>query len=332
MGLQLLALCAQPGHPRVVAACRRPHRRSGTVAAHRPRRPRRDRLRLSGCDRGARPFEAQRAAAAARRSRDHRSRSDALLGEPRGRRPSRHASRVDRRGTLGDRPRRARSRACTASRSRPSANRVRRRMRASTSDCRAPARSSSSPAAAGASATSQAPWRRRSCFDEVSAVVCLCGRNETLRAELERRFGDDGRVRVEGFTDEMSEWMAAADALVHSTGGLTVLEAIMRGCPAISYGWGRGHVRVNNRAFRAFGLADVVERRPDLGAGARARVQERARCPVGARQPSVRGVARARSAACGLTSRHSPPGRRGSGRPPHRSHDRSRGSSASRAR
>jgi processive 1,2-diacylglycerol beta-glucosyltransferase len=52
---------------------------------------------------------------------------------------------------------------------------------------------------------------------------------------------------------------------VHSTGGLTVLEAIMRGCPAISYGWGRGHVRVNNRAFRTFGLADVVERRSDLG-------------------------------------------------------------------
>jgi len=36
--------------------------------------------------------------------------------------------------------------------------------------------------------------------------------------------------------------------------GLTVLEALMRGCPAVSYGWGRGHVRVNNAAFRRFGL------------------------------------------------------------------------------
>jgi UDP-N-acetylglucosamine:LPS N-acetylglucosamine transferase len=51
---------------------------------------------------------------------------------------------------------------------------------------------------------------------------------------------------------------------VHSTGGLTVLEALMRGCPAISYGWGRGHVRLNNRAFVEFGLADVVERQSDL--------------------------------------------------------------------
>ena len=66
-------------------------------------------------------------------------------------------------------------------------------------------------------------------------------------------------MRVEGFTDAMPDWMAAGDVLVHSTGGLTVLEALMRGCPAISYGWGRGHVRVNNAAFRRFGLADVVD-------------------------------------------------------------------------
>ena len=75
---------------------------------------------------------------------------------------------------------------------------------------------------------------------------------------------DSGRVRVEGFTDRMPEWMAAADVLVHSTGGLTVLEALMRGLPAISYGWGRGHVRVNNAAYRRFGLADVVSTRDEL--------------------------------------------------------------------
>jgi UDP-N-acetylglucosamine:LPS N-acetylglucosamine transferase len=99
---------------------------------------------------------------------------------------------------------------------------------------------------------------------EVSAVVCLCGRNENLQATLRARFANEARVRVEGFTEEMAEWMAAADALVHSTGGLTVLEALMRGCPAISYGWGRGHLRLNNRAFVEFGLAEVVESRSGL--------------------------------------------------------------------
>ena len=77
------------------------------------------------------------------------------------------------------------------------------------------------------------------------------------------------RVRPEPFTDQMPEWLAAVDVLVHSTGGLTVLEALMRGCPAISYGWGRGHVRINNRAFERFGLARVVGSRDGLGAALR---------------------------------------------------------------
>ncbi len=92
----------------------------------------------------------------------------------------------------------------------------------------------------------------------VDQVVCLCGRNEDLRDQLARDFDGDKRVRAEGFTDDMPDWLAAADALVHSTGGLTVLEALMRGCPAISYGWGRGHVRLNNTAFKRFGLAQVA--------------------------------------------------------------------------
>ncbi|HEY0416675.1 MAG TPA: glycosyltransferase [Gaiellaceae bacterium] len=93
---------------------------------------------------------------------------------------------------------------------------------------------------------------------EVDVVACLCGRNEALRARLAARHGRDPRVRVVGFTEQMSEWLGAADALIHSTGGLTVLEAYVRGCPTISYGWGRGHIRANNAAFRRYGIAEVV--------------------------------------------------------------------------
>jgi processive 1,2-diacylglycerol beta-glucosyltransferase len=100
----------------------------------------------------------------------------------------------------------------------------------------------------------------------VTMVVCLCGHNEALCEELSRRFGTVGRVRVEGFTNAMRDWLAAADVLVHSTGGLTVLEALMQGCPPISYGWGRGHLRVNNAAYRRFELAEVVGDREQLGA------------------------------------------------------------------
>lgn len=92
---------------------------------------------------------------------------------------------------------------------------------------------------------------------DVAQVVCLCGRNDELLKRIGRRFGHL-RVRAEGFTEQMGDWMAAADALIHSTGGLTILEAHIRGCPAISFGWGRGHIRMNNAAFRRFGLADVA--------------------------------------------------------------------------
>jgi processive 1,2-diacylglycerol beta-glucosyltransferase len=107
----------------------------------------------------------------------------------------------------------------------------------------------------------------------VSEVVCLCGRNDELRSRLERTFAGERRVRVEGFTERMSDWLAAGDALVHSTGGLTVLEAHMRGCPTVSYGWGRGHIRANNEAFARYGIAEVAGSQGELeGALARALV------------------------------------------------------------
>jgi processive 1,2-diacylglycerol beta-glucosyltransferase len=101
-------------------------------------------------------------------------------------------------------------------------------------------------------------------LDSVTAVVCLCGRNDELRERLAAQFAGEPRVRVEGFTEQIADWLAAADALVHSTGGLTVLEARMRGCPTISFGWGRGHLKANNAAFRRFGLAEVAASQGEL--------------------------------------------------------------------
>jgi UDP-N-acetylglucosamine:LPS N-acetylglucosamine transferase len=95
----------------------------------------------------------------------------------------------------------------------------------------------------------------------------LCGTNDALRERLAARFADAGaRVQAWGFTDRMPELFAAADALVHSTAGLTILEAQMRGLPAISYGWGVGHIRLNNEAYARFGLAEVATSRAELGA------------------------------------------------------------------
>jgi processive 1,2-diacylglycerol beta-glucosyltransferase len=112
-------------------------------------------------------------------------------------------------------------------------------------------------------------------LDDVEVIACLCGRNDALHERLAERYGAEARVRLVGFTDQMSEWLAAANALVHSTGGLTVLEAYVRGCPAISYGWGRGHIRVNNAAFRRYGLAEVVGGKGELTQALRAALRSR---------------------------------------------------------
>ncbi len=110
---------------------------------------------------------------------------------------------------------------------------------------------------------------------DVQMVACLCGRNDELLARLARRYDGESRVRVVGFTEQMSAWLAAADALVHSTGGLTVLEAHIRGCPTISYGWGRGHIRENNAAFRRYGIAEVVVSERELDQALRTALSSR---------------------------------------------------------
>jgi UDP-glucose 4-epimerase len=100
--------------------------------------------------------------------------------------------------------------------------------------------------------------------DEDTLVVCITGRNEIIKDKLEQRFADNGQVRVLGFTDQMSDWMAAADAMIHATAGLTVLEAHIRGCPVVSYGFSAGHLRANNAAFERFGLAEVARSEHEL--------------------------------------------------------------------
>jgi UDP-N-acetylglucosamine:LPS N-acetylglucosamine transferase len=101
---------------------------------------------------------------------------------------------------------------------------------------------------------------------EGTIVVVLCGSNDELRERLGARFAAAGeRVRLWGFTYRMPELFAAGDALIHSTAGLTMLEALMRGLPAISYGWGRGHIRLNNEAYVRFGLVEVARDRGELG-------------------------------------------------------------------
>jgi processive 1,2-diacylglycerol beta-glucosyltransferase len=99
---------------------------------------------------------------------------------------------------------------------------------------------------------------------EVSSIVCLAGRNDQLADRLRGAFADEPRVRVYGFTDKMPEILAAADVLVHSTGGVTCLEARAAGTPVVSYGLPIGHARLNTRAMASLDLLRLANDTEEL--------------------------------------------------------------------
>ena len=101
---------------------------------------------------------------------------------------------------------------------------------------------------------------------EVSSIVCLAGRNEQLQRRLDATFARESRVHVYGFTDAMPQLLAAADALVHSTGGVTCLEAKATGTPVVSYGLPVGHARLNTRAMADLALLRLANDTGELRA------------------------------------------------------------------
>jgi UDP-N-acetylglucosamine:LPS N-acetylglucosamine transferase/Trp operon repressor len=99
---------------------------------------------------------------------------------------------------------------------------------------------------------------------EVTSIVCLAARNDHLAQSLRSAFAHEPRVHVYGFTDRMPELLAAADVLVHSTGGVTCLEAMATGTPVVSYGLPVGHARLNTRAMAALNLLRLANNTDEL--------------------------------------------------------------------
>ena len=91
---------------------------------------------------------------------------------------------------------------------------------------------------------------------EQANVLVLAGRNERL-------LGLPG-LRTLPFVEDLAPVLAAADVLIHSTAGLTILEALLLGVRPISYGWAVGHIRENNEAYRRTGLARVASDEHEL--------------------------------------------------------------------
>ena len=97
-----------------------------------------------------------------------------------------------------------------------------------------------------------------------TTVVAVTGRNSVLETELRASHRDSDRVRVLGFTDSMPQLLAAADVLVHTTGGVTCLEALTAGCPLVAYGAPAGHAPSLARAMAKQRIALHATSRSEL--------------------------------------------------------------------
>ena len=99
---------------------------------------------------------------------------------------------------------------------------------------------------------------------EASSIVVPRRAQRAAGGQAAPRRSREPRVHVYEFTDKMPELLAAADVLVHSTGGVTCLEAMAAGTPVVSYGLPVGHARVNTRAMAALDLVRLANDTTEL--------------------------------------------------------------------
>ncbi len=101
-------------------------------------------------------------------------------------------------------------------------------------------------------------------------TVIVCGRNAALASRLAHRFAGIETVRVLGWTDELPWYMAAADCLVQSAGGLTCLEAVTARLPIVLYRPIAGHGQLNAETMERAGAAHWARSAEELRALLRA--------------------------------------------------------------
>jgi UDP-N-acetylglucosamine:LPS N-acetylglucosamine transferase len=96
-------------------------------------------------------------------------------------------------------------------------------------------------------------------------VVAVCGRNESLRAELgELTASTGGRLLVTGFVDTISDWVRCADLVVSKAGPSIIAEAASVGVPLLLPAHIPGQEAGNADMAVAAGAARRVRGRRDL--------------------------------------------------------------------
>lgn len=69
--------------------------------------------------------------------------------------------------------------------------------------------------------------------DEKTRVVLICGNNKKLYEKVQKTLGNDKRLILVGFTNEVSAYMDACDIILTKPGGLSSTEALVKGIPIV---------------------------------------------------------------------------------------------------
>ncbi len=64
-------------------------------------------------------------------------------------------------------------------------------------------------------------------------MVVICGKNEALKASLEKKFTGKNKIRIVGFTTDVPVYMMACDVLYTKPGGLSTSEALICRIPMV---------------------------------------------------------------------------------------------------
>ncbi|MGN1001396.1 MAG: glycosyltransferase [Oscillospiraceae bacterium] len=103
-------------------------------------------------------------------------------------------------------------------------------------------------------------------LDADKRVTVVCGTNEKLRRRLEQRWGGDGRFRILGYVEEMSQLMDSADLCLTKPGGVSTSEAARKGLPMVLVNAVSGCETYNSRFFVSRGAAVTAGSGAELAA------------------------------------------------------------------
>lgn len=110
-------------------------------------------------------------------------------------------------------------------------------------------------------------------------ITTVCGSNEALLSQLQKRYADVPQIRLLGHTEDISTMMDGADVLVTKPGGITVTEAAVKRLPPVLFNAVSGCEAHNLRFFLSRGAALTGDTPEELAAccGALIRNAERRR-------------------------------------------------------